>query len=382
MATVTITGAGGAIESVTLNTPQTTALAQQIANAINAAAAGGLLNAANLPAGPFTPLPGHVNEAVIPPGAGAGPYTGPTGFQYVVDAETVPVTVTGAANQTVLSGNAGITFNAVGGDTLVSGGGSSAVFVGGSANSITLGDGNSTITGGAGTNNTVSAGAGNVTTFGGSSGNETFLSSGTNVVIEGAGSDTLIAGAGADTIFGNISNTLAFGGSGPMIFVANTGASSIVGGVAGPTLFGSTGSDLTYFGGSGALYVAGGGNETLNAALSTGNNALFAGTGFDSLVAGSGADTLVGGGPNALTDLTGGSGADVFAFFKVNGGPSSIDLISDFTPKDLVLLQGYGPSGVKSVISAGGNTNVVLSDGTTIGFLNVSSLNQNQIIKS
>jgi hypothetical protein len=107
--TVTVTGAGQSVNSITLDNSQTLALAQQIALAINTAA-GVNLTAFDLPG--VTPVipPGNVSEAVIPPTASGGTFNSPGGVQFLVDAATVPVTINGAANQTVLSGTGGITY--------------------------------------------------------------------------------------------------------------------------------------------------------------------------------------------------------------------------------------------------------------------------------
>lgn len=77
---------------------------------------------------------------------------------------------------------------------------------------------------------------------------------------------------------------------------------------------------------------------------------------------------------------TGGAGSDLFVF--LNGHAGGADFIQDFDSSDLVLLGGYGPNGITSSVSGGGNTTLTLSDNTTITFTGVSNLNLNQIVRT
>ncbi len=376
---VTVTGASGATNSVQLNTDQTFALAQQIANAINAAAVGGTLTTFDLP-DTAPPVPsGNIGEAVIPVGAIATSFTAPAGYQYLIDADTVPVTVTGAANQTVLAGTGGLTLTAPGNNTVVVGGGTNAIVLAGSTNRVVLGDGNDNVYSNTATNSTIEGGTGAATIWGSSSGgNVDFLGAGTSLVIEGASSDTIIAGSGNALVFGNTGNDLVFGDAGALIFVGGTGASTVVGGGTGPTLFGSDGSNISFYGSAaGAVYAAGSGNETLDGSASRVGGQFYAAGGADTILAGIGGDTMVAG--SGAMYAVGGAGSDVFGF--VSGHAGGTDFIQNFAPNDKLLLVGYGSGGITSSTTVGGSTVVTLSDNTTITFNGVSNLDPNQIIK-
>src|SRR6185312_13702935 len=264
------------------------------------------------------------------------------------------------------------------GSNALIGGGSGALYVAGEAAAETVfgGTGDNTVFAAQGGQYFLGQTAGTSSQFIDGSGS---LQSGTSTVIAGAGNVTVFGGTGAHP-----NQELVFGGSGALTFVAGSGAASVIAGTGQATLFGGSGSYTYLTGGAssaGALFVAGGGNETLNAAGSTADNIMFAGTAGidsnDSLVGGSGNDTFVGG--TGQTTMTGGAGTDDFVFDKAAGG--GITTINDFTNSETLGIFGYGSTAsaivAASTVSAG-STTISLSDNTKItliGFTNLTTGN-------
>jgi hypothetical protein len=144
----------------------------------------------------------------------------------------------------------------------------------------------------------------------------------------------------------------------------------------GATLFGSSDHSVTYLGAGNLLYAAGAGNETLNAANSSGTNNLFASTvagATDSLAGGSGANTFSAGG--GADTFTGGGGSNSF-FFMAKYTVGSHDVVTNLASTDSVSLIGYDPT-KSSTATAAGSTTLTLSDNTQITFLNVTNINNN-----
>jgi len=290
-------------------------------------------------------------------GAGSGTIAGGTGTNYL----NLTAAAVGTSNMIFSQGSS---------DSVLAGAGATTV-LSTAANVLTAGGGGPLLVAGLASAETVFGSTGSNTVFAGQSGEYFFGSAaGTgSLFVDGGGtaqggSSTVIAGAGALTAFGgegtHPNQQLIFGGSGALTFVAGVGASTVVSGTGQATLFGSSGS-YTYLmdntGSAGALYVAGAGNETLNAAATTGTGTFWAGAGNDSLV--------------------GGSGADTFAF--ANGTAHGVDTIGGWTAKDTLALVGYGSGGIVGQATVGGNALITLGDGTTISFTGVPHIPSSQI---
>ncbi|MGL5878303.1 MAG: calcium-binding protein [Xenococcaceae cyanobacterium] len=180
--------------------------------------------------------------------------------------------------------------------------------------------------------------------------------------LEGLGGNDRIFGLnGDDSVYGNDGNDFLFGNNGIDQLYGGTGNDLLFGGSGNDSLFGIEGDDSLYgengddfmttsdgndilFGGSGndRIFLFGSGNDTVFAG--EGNDSVFA-SGFESsdLVNGEGGDDFLevrdrgdGGSVNNDT-LTGGSGADRFAFTTnvrapFNSSNFGVTTITDFQP--------------------------------------------------
>jgi Ca2+-binding RTX toxin-like protein len=156
----------------------------------------------------------------------------------------------------------------------------------------------------------------------------------------GSGSNTLIGGAGSDVLVN-----------------ADGGATTMIGGT-GNSLFVEAGGTALVYGGSGNDTFLAYGNSTMTVVEGNGNNeAMF----------GSGAMTVYGG-----------TGTDLYDFVLGNGGGT--DVINGFkSGTDQLRLYGYDTSAVNQT-TAGGNTTLMLSDGTTIILAGITNLSASSII--
>jgi len=233
----------------------------------------------------------------------------------------------------------------------------------------------------------------NTTLNGGNLGPETISAQGNNLfAAAGRGNLLFLGGAGAAYLTG-VSGTAEslVGGSGSLIYSDQGAQASVTGGSGQFIGFGGNGGTINYSSSSvgSALLVALGGNETLNAAGASVGVALVGANNLygtpqptnDVLIGGAGSDTFVAG--NGNTTMTGGAGNNIFAFFKTAFG-TTLDggntVITDFNAADTVLATGFGSAGAAAaatVIAAatvsGGNTSVLLTDGTKITFDGVNS---------
>ncbi len=208
--------------------------------------------------------------------------------------------------------------------------------------------------------------------------------------------DTIDAHAGLTTVFDFASGNVIAAGTGLMIFVGGSDISASVSGGSGPSeLFGGAGDTISWAVGQGDqanIFVAGAGNETLNAAGSQSNLAMFGYSGADpgantqiseSIVGGAGNDTLVSGTGNETLD--GGSGSNVFMIYAQTDGVGAHITLGDFgnSADNLIIFSGYsqaqidaGLDGAHTVAGIGGQTNTVftLSDNTTVTVVGIASL--------
>ena len=405
---VTIHGSSGQDIRIGYDKSSNFLLAQQVAAQINAGIAAGKIVTESDKNGPPPTLPGGVTGAfvqtetplfIMPP-------------DYTIDLVTkhgsAVVLSSGASDETILSGSkTDLTFLAAAGSgTVVAGGGNNRLSVNGSGNwSLYTGGGNDVIAALGAVNATIGAGAGHNAILLGS-GKDVISSTGDDTIIGGSGAETVDAtGARADFVQGNASHLLFIGGAGGATIFGGTGSDTyfgseasthkqlIVGGSAGnnflfagggaATLGGGGNNDQLFaFGDRHQLLIAASGNETLSAALSTGNDTLKAGSGNDLLVGGAGSDTFVGGSGNAT--VSSGFGGQVFEF--INHAAGGTELVQNiFDPASIKIdLKGYGPGAINEALASQtvshGSVTIGLSDGTKVTFQDVTSLNRSNFI--
>jgi hypothetical protein len=362
---ITVPGASGTTVTQTYNAEANSAVALSIASTLNSILSSGNLTVTSVSGGLAVPPPSGAgnNELEL---TSSGNYVVPAGYAYVVDNTSGgPITVSGANN--FIGGNGDINFtNSLGRfDTVLAGNGNDTFNLSGNY-AAAVGNGN---------NRFNLSGSGQVS-----------LGGGFNFVSITGGADTVFAGQnGVTGINGIHSSALTF-------YAANSTSPSlsvIVGGSGPNAVFGAGNSNILYAdsssSASGALF-AGAGNETLNAAPSSGNDQLwgtFQNGANDVMWAGSGNDLLVAGagGENALI---GGSGSD--SFFVVNKAlinsqlTPGTDFIFNANSKDSFFLVGYdtlygGTAGsgaaaaaVSTELSGSGTNTVTLKDGTQVTF--------------
>ena len=276
-----------------------------------------------------------------------------------------------------------------------------------------------------GSRNTVEAGAGdNVINAGAITqpGNTILLGAGA-AQVRSTGSDSVNSGAGSATIqvVGSVQDTVV-GSAGTLTLINSTVASTVnypttlpngtttplssgsvtaLGGAGGGyyrggsngsnLLVGSLGSVTLQGGGTGDVLIAmggmnesqvlyaGSGNETLLGSLSTTGTLYVAGNGNDVIIGGSGADTFVAG--TGAATITSGAGPDLFMFNAGTSAGAQLT-ITDFTPGvDHLRLTNYSGPNTPSNLAANATqlgtagSRITLSDGTTITFQGVSTVN-------
>lgn len=368
MPAVSVPGAGGALINLPFNSSQGADYAATLLQAVYAASATSTLEIQDYTGAPMPIVPtGWLGEEVI---GAAGNYpllaSVAGGYQLVVDQSPALATINGgvglnAQNETVLSGNGGLTFYAgTGSGSFVSGGGNNLVtgpttggdwnvyfdgtgsdtlFAGSGAYSVNMGQGTGLAFLGAGADTVTTNGAdtvigtsGNTQIFVDAPGAFVFAGNATSIISNDGGAATISAGHGQETIFANASGGLYFANTATLTFVNGSGASTFVGGAGNDTLFGGSGSG-TYFVGSGNFIfdaqssqalVVGGPNSGAAVVFSGsgGDVTLFSTTAGNQLIASGGADVLNAAGAfsngnvlfaNAGNDtLIGGPGNDVF----------------------------------------------------------------------
>lgn len=224
---VSVPGAQGSTIELQFATQQNTQLAVQLLDPIYAAydAAPSRLQVQNAPTAPFQ-MPGELGlfalgDAGGVQNQGSNAAIVPTGYLGIVDAFTnAPATITGAPGQfdeTVFSGQAGLTFYLNGGSgTVIAGGGNNVVAPGPNA-PVTGGGWSILLDGGS---NTVIGAPGNFFIDDGSSGaagsNLIFLGSG-NDTVQSWGRDTVNAGTGSDFVISKGPSLLVNGNSGSLL---------------------------------------------------------------------------------------------------------------------------------------------------------------------
>jgi len=289
------------------------------------------------------------------------------------------INLTGGGDVSISGGSGQMTVNAAAGDNVIDSGASNALVQGGSgSNTVAGGLGNLTVQGGSGSlylatlpqdggNLSATLGSGNSTVFALSGNDYIATNVGTanfvdlgigNDCVSSGGADVILAGAGNDTIDASSGGSDSiFGGAGSLDFVAGAETSVVQVGSGVNTIEGG-GGNLTVNGGSGKTYIAtlpqNGGNLTAN--LTWGDATVFAlsgndyvetnfytnnfielGTGNDCVVsAGAGSDTiLTGSGSDTIDASAGGSDSVVgnsgSLYFFGGTGNSVVDPASQST---------------------------------------------------
>lgn len=308
----------------------------------------------------------------------------------VTDITLVATTEGALSYDDSLSGNAGH-------DSL-SGGIGSDTLIGGSAGDLLQGDdGNDNLHGGAGADGAsgiistyddqglrydqygnllpedddILMGGAGTDTLAGSAGHDT-LDGGADadVLTGGSGFDALYGGDGADELSGGADADLLSGGDGADLLQGGSGNDALFGDAGQDTLSGGSGDDALS-GGNGADQMSGGsGNDTLRGEYDadhldggSGNDALHGGHGADILKGGSDNDTLQGG--DGKDTLDGGAGNDQLsgdAGRDTLKGGSGNDQLSGGGDKDYL----NGGSGDDMLQGGGGSDRIYMGAGTDI----------------
>jgi len=177
----------------------------------------------------------------------------------------------------------------------------------------------------------------------GGSGNDTIHANDlADVLMGGAGQDSLIGGAGNDHIYGNMATSVAGTTDGADLIDVGAGMNYANGNAGNDTIMAGDGSNRL-FGGQGDDHIsAGNGTDSINGNL--GNDIITVGNGRDTVHGGQGDDVIrVGSGNDLILGdlgndtlyagaghdvITGGSGADLFVF---TASTSAIEEVTDFS---------------------------------------------------
>ena len=286
----------------------------------------------------------------------------------LADVSLVATTEGALTYDDTLEGNAGH-------DTL-SGGIGTDVLIGGSAGDTLEGDeGADNLHGGAGDGST----SGIISTYDENGvrydqyGN--ILPEDDDILIGGAGEDTLSGSAGHDTLDGGDADDVLSGGSGSDALYGGDGADDLSGGSEADILSGGDGDDQLNGGSGDDALFGDDGQDVLSGG--SGNDALSGDIGSDTLTGGSGDDTLLGGSDD--DQLDGGSGADILKGGQgddsLKGGSGS-DVLEGEDGKDTldggsgndILSGGEGRDTLK-----GGSGDDALSGGAGKDYLNGGS---------
>ena len=306
-------------------------------------------------------------NAVINGGTGASKIT-VSGAATLYGVGYDQVSVTAGANATIYSGS--LTCVQQYGATV-----RFTVLTGANAASVTVTGGSAVISGGATAALSVVTGKGISTSVVLGDGPASVMAYGNDMIQAGSGSDTITITAANTQIWGG-SGALTVknydwtagdaqtvnGGSGALTYSQSTGALSFIGGSGSAVVTGGSGS-LYLTGGSGNLTASGGGAATnFNAGSGTTNLTMNAAGGRVLFGTGDTNVQVAGWGKGVLFDFVAGSGggADLIKGFRVG------------TDK-LVLVGGVG---VQSQAVVGGSANLLLTDGTRVQLVGVTSTTQ------
>ncbi|WP_323782267.1 calcium-binding protein [Leisingera sp.] len=164
-----------------------------------------------------------------------------------------------------------------------------------------------------------------------------------DLILGGAGNDSLSGLSGGDLLLGEGGSDRLLGGAGRDTLNGGDGDDALLGDSGRDQLIGGNGNDLLNGGRHGDRLLGEGGNDTLKGGGgkdvligNSGNDLLAGGSSGDTLRGESGRDTLLGHKGDDM--LTGGKHADVFVFHKGHGN----DTISDFTAGEDHIAIGRG----------------------------------------
>ena len=392
---------GGGVATVSFSSSENLAAAARAANTVLAGIASGAFTPVFYPGtGTVVPSPAAGNGVAVFNTPTPQPVFVTAGNPYIIVNASGAVSIQGgAAGGTVLAGAGvpGAPLNLSYTNITPSGSATDTIVVTDGNNLIqtaTAGAGNYNVSTGSG-NDTISILAGNSTISAGTGGNQVNLGSGFNLITS-TGFDTVVgaqSGGGTDTVNVTTGSTSIAGGSssnflindvsaGPVVASLGTGAVQLTLANAGLAAIQGVGTtaltsgnaavaatetatgDFVLLQNGASTVVAATANDTVQAL--SGNNLVLAGIGNDTLLAGVGADTLMGGvGGASNTALVSGTGqGTTFAFSAAHSGGS--DTISGFKATDVLSFTGYGANPQGTAITAGGNTILTLSDGTTL----------------
>ena len=410
---VTIGGSTGKPVILQFDSTSNYTLAAQIAARINAGLGDGSVVLTYNPSDTAETIPGGKTGAFVQTGPMPARLTASFPIDLVNTGGSAVVLGSDAPNQVVLSDQfTNLTFVAnAGSGTVVAGGGNNRLAVSGDSTSgwsLFTGDGNDLISALGELSATIGAGGGlNAIALGG--GHDLVVSSGSDLIAAGSGAVTVDATAAQnDFVQGQSSHLLFLGGAGNTTIVGGTGSDTyygaagstfaqmqgwsgqqlIEGGSAGnnllmagdgaATLVGGGDNDQLYaYGFTGQLLKASGGNETLSAALSFGNDTLVAGPGHDLIVTSPGQDTVIGGSGQATVKASPGT-----TFEFVNHQAGGTELVTGmFDPSSIHIdLDGYGHDEIRRALDSqtvqNGSVTISLTDGTKVTFEDVTSLNR------
>jgi Ca2+-binding RTX toxin-like protein len=398
----TVPGMQGGTIGLQFATQQNAQLAAQLLDQIYAAASQGRLNIQDDPTAP--PQNADDLSVFVLGGVNSDSDTATVPFGYfgIIDAFTnEPATITGAPgqlNESVLSGQGGLTFYLNGGSgTLIAGGGNNVVALGPNAPQTTGYNWTLLFDGG---DNTVYATAGHFFIDDGSSGaagrNLLFLGSGDDTVqswgedvivaapggeatittfapgtvvygntgpsevCNQGGNDTIVQGGGEETVFAQATGGVYFGNTGPLTFVSSPYINStVIAGQGSAVLYGAPGNSVFFVGSGQFLLDGSSGNQTVVGAGVSGSAVLFSENGGSlTLFGNTDGNLLVAGGGNVTLNAGGASGNDVFFAGTgsdsivagtgnnfIVGGPGSDTLIGGSGTNLFQLVQGFDGGG-------------------------------------
>ncbi len=306
-------------------------------------------------------------------------------------ATTVPATITGTAGSTLWLLNQSNAFiNPGAGDVVILPGstGSATLFGGALSNGGTgiaapLFTGSATVFGGTGYYQGGSAGnnvlitstvAGATTLVGGST-----VPGATDILESFGASDQLIAGPGSALLIAEASFDTLLGGQGTNLLYSYSSSNDLIGGSGSATLIAFT---------SGDTLTAGSGADVLIGQSTLGGNSFVSGSGSDTILGNvTGNNTIGFGSGNTLAfgqhGLSSIGPYTSNVYYQAAGGTAAVDNISDFLPgSDVFSLSlsadsarlasiNYYSTAASSPFGKVG-TQAILSDGTTINFLNAN----------
>ncbi|MEO8296166.1 MAG: calcium-binding protein, partial [Burkholderiales bacterium] len=245
------------------------------------------------------------------------------------------INATGNALDNVLTGNSGnnVLDGGAGNDTMSGGAGDDTYVVDSVSDVVSEGAGGGTdtvqtalaYTLGSNMENLTLTGSGHVNGYGNELG---------NVLTGNAGNNTLAGQAGDDTLLGGGGNDLLIGGEGADAMAGGTGNDTYGVDNAGDTVTEASGegtdtvvSLLSFALGANVENLTLGGSAAINAAGNALDNVLTGNSGANTLTGGDGVDTLIGG-----------AGNDTFVFDATLNAATNVDVISDFSAGDTILL--------------------------------------------